>query len=163
GLPGETGTAIPAEDEKQMTLVGYGPREETGGRPPPPPPPRPPPRGAAPLPPPPPRPPPPPPPPPAAPPAPRRHPRPPAHRPPPPGEGGGTQARGDARRRPHRRHPDRPERHDLARRRPVRGVRTGPGASCAERGRARDPGRDQGRAQAHRGGDGRVGVHRPAR
>jgi pyruvate dehydrogenase E2 component (dihydrolipoamide acetyltransferase) len=31
GLPGETGTAMPA-DEKQMTLVGYGPREETGGR-----------------------------------------------------------------------------------------------------------------------------------
>jgi pyruvate dehydrogenase E2 component (dihydrolipoamide acetyltransferase) len=32
GLPGETGTAVPAEDEKQMTLVGYGPREESGGR-----------------------------------------------------------------------------------------------------------------------------------
>ena len=31
GLPGETGAAAPAE-EKQMTLVGYGPREETGGR-----------------------------------------------------------------------------------------------------------------------------------
>jgi len=31
GLPGETGAAVPAE-EKQMTLVGYGPREETGGR-----------------------------------------------------------------------------------------------------------------------------------
>src|SRR4051794_32760109 len=31
GLPGETGSAAPAE-EKQMTLVGYGPREETGGR-----------------------------------------------------------------------------------------------------------------------------------
>jgi pyruvate dehydrogenase E2 component (dihydrolipoamide acetyltransferase) len=31
GLPGETGSATPAE-EKQMTLVGYGPREETGGR-----------------------------------------------------------------------------------------------------------------------------------
>jgi pyruvate dehydrogenase E2 component (dihydrolipoamide acetyltransferase) len=31
GLPGETGTAAPAA-EKQMTLVGYGPREETGGR-----------------------------------------------------------------------------------------------------------------------------------
>jgi pyruvate dehydrogenase E2 component (dihydrolipoamide acetyltransferase) len=33
GLPGETGTAVPAaEEEKQMTLVGYGPREENGGR-----------------------------------------------------------------------------------------------------------------------------------
>jgi pyruvate dehydrogenase E2 component (dihydrolipoamide acetyltransferase) len=31
GLPGETGSATPGE-EKQMTLVGYGPREETGGR-----------------------------------------------------------------------------------------------------------------------------------
>ena len=31
GLPGETGAAVAAE-EKQMTLVGYGPREETGGR-----------------------------------------------------------------------------------------------------------------------------------
>jgi 2-oxoisovalerate dehydrogenase E2 component (dihydrolipoyl transacylase) len=31
GLPGETGTAVPGE-EKQMTLVGYGPREESGGR-----------------------------------------------------------------------------------------------------------------------------------
>ena len=31
GLPGETGSAAPGE-EKQMTLVGYGPREETGGR-----------------------------------------------------------------------------------------------------------------------------------
>src|SRR4051812_28086225 len=31
GLPGETGAAVPGE-EKQMTLVGYGPREETGGR-----------------------------------------------------------------------------------------------------------------------------------
>src|SRR3954462_478267 len=28
GLPGETGSAAPTE-EKQMTLVGYGPREET--------------------------------------------------------------------------------------------------------------------------------------
>src|SRR3954451_5032641 len=32
GLPGETGTAVPVEEEKQMTLVGYGPREETGRR-----------------------------------------------------------------------------------------------------------------------------------
>lgn len=31
GLPGEAGSAAPAE-EQQMTLVGYGPREETGGR-----------------------------------------------------------------------------------------------------------------------------------
>jgi pyruvate dehydrogenase E2 component (dihydrolipoamide acetyltransferase) len=31
GLPGETGSAGPAE-EQQMTLVGYGPRDETGGR-----------------------------------------------------------------------------------------------------------------------------------
>jgi pyruvate dehydrogenase E2 component (dihydrolipoamide acetyltransferase) len=31
GLPGETGSAGPGE-EKQMTLVGYGPREESGGR-----------------------------------------------------------------------------------------------------------------------------------
>jgi pyruvate dehydrogenase E2 component (dihydrolipoamide acetyltransferase) len=31
GLPGETGAAT-AGEEKQMTLVGYGPREESGGR-----------------------------------------------------------------------------------------------------------------------------------
>ncbi len=32
GLPGETGLAGPAAEEKQMTLVGYGPKEESGGR-----------------------------------------------------------------------------------------------------------------------------------
>jgi pyruvate dehydrogenase E2 component (dihydrolipoamide acetyltransferase) len=34
GLPGEAGSAAPAaaDEEKQMTLVGYGPREESGGR-----------------------------------------------------------------------------------------------------------------------------------
>jgi pyruvate dehydrogenase E2 component (dihydrolipoamide acetyltransferase) len=33
GLPGETGTVMAgAEDEKQMTLVGYGPRDDGGGR-----------------------------------------------------------------------------------------------------------------------------------
>ncbi len=31
GLPGE-GAVAPAAEEKQMTLVGYGPREESGGR-----------------------------------------------------------------------------------------------------------------------------------
>ncbi|HET6877130.1 MAG TPA: dihydrolipoamide acetyltransferase family protein [Jatrophihabitans sp.] len=30
--PGEPGAAAAATEEKQMTLVGYGPREETGGR-----------------------------------------------------------------------------------------------------------------------------------
>ena len=32
GLPGEGALPATAEDEKQMTLVGYGPREESGGR-----------------------------------------------------------------------------------------------------------------------------------
>src|SRR4051812_23114255 len=32
GLPGETGLVTPPDEEKQLTLVGYGPREETGGR-----------------------------------------------------------------------------------------------------------------------------------
>src|SRR3954452_7550881 len=32
GLPGETGMVVPPDEEKQMTLVGYGPREESGGR-----------------------------------------------------------------------------------------------------------------------------------
>jgi pyruvate dehydrogenase E2 component (dihydrolipoamide acetyltransferase) len=34
GLPGEAGSAAPAaaDEEKQMTLVGYGPREQGGGR-----------------------------------------------------------------------------------------------------------------------------------
>jgi 2-oxoisovalerate dehydrogenase E2 component (dihydrolipoyl transacylase) len=32
GLPGEGALPATAADEKQMTLVGYGPREETGGR-----------------------------------------------------------------------------------------------------------------------------------
>jgi pyruvate dehydrogenase E2 component (dihydrolipoamide acetyltransferase) len=32
GLPGETGTAGPDGEERQMTLVGYGPREGGGGR-----------------------------------------------------------------------------------------------------------------------------------
>src|SRR3954451_25333430 len=36
GLPGETGVVAPPDsagtEEKQMTLVGYGPREESGGR-----------------------------------------------------------------------------------------------------------------------------------
>jgi 2-oxoisovalerate dehydrogenase E2 component (dihydrolipoyl transacylase) len=31
-LPGETGSAVEGSEDKQLTLVGYGPREETGGR-----------------------------------------------------------------------------------------------------------------------------------